>query len=304
MNLITTPEPDEPSLRHRSSRVRQVAGSSRGRKLAGLGVVLIVGSAATLSACGGSTATATSSSTTAPAASSTTSGAATPGGTGANRGSFPGTFGTISTIGAASLTVKTAAGKSTTVTTTSATKVTVTTKGAAADLTNGATVRALGTVTGGVLAANSIEVGALSDLNGGFAGAERPGGTGTGEGAPTGSRPTGSRPTGSVPGGGYGGGGAARFTPITGTVSAITSGSFTLTESNGTAGEVTISSSTTITVIKSTTLSGLTVGQSVVVTGTTSASGTVAATSISQGNAGFGAGGFGRRTGGSTTTTS
>jgi hypothetical protein len=198
----------------------------------------------------------------------------------------------------------------TSVTTTASTKITVTTKATSASLADGDTVRALGTVTNGQLAANSIEIGSLADLSGGFGGAGggRPAGgysgypgaggyPGTGGPGPGGYPGTGEgAPTGSVPAGG-----AGRFTPITGTVSDVTSDSFTLTESTGTAGKVTFTSSTTFTVIKTTTLAGLTVGQTVVVTGTKSSSGAIAATAISQGNA-FGAGGFGRF-GGSTTTT-
>jgi len=142
---------------------------------------------------------------------------------------------------------------------------------------------------GGVIAAAAFAGGALVEKNNvkgggsnpgaaaGFAGFAR-GGAGATAGAGGAARP----------GGGGTGGGAT-----TGTVKLVDGTTVYLTDSSGNVVKVTTGTSTKISVTRNGKVSDLQPGQSVTVLGSTDSSGSLAATTVTEGTSPFGAAGFG-----------
>jgi hypothetical protein len=113
------------------------------------------------------------------------------------------------------------------------------------------------------------------------------GGTGT-SGATGGTGGTGSaggQQPGAFPGGGFGG-------MTIGTLTAVDGNTLTITGQDGTTTTVTVPDSADVTASKKVPLSGLTVGETVIVSGEAGDDGTVTASSVSQGGSGFPGGGF------------
>jgi hypothetical protein len=219
---------------------------------------------------------------------------AAPSGGFAGPGGGSGVVGTLQSVKGSTLTVKTTAGKTETAKVTSKTTYDKTTTGKISLLKAGATVTAIGTLSNGSLDASRVMIG----TTGGFAGGGRPGGATGIPGGGEGGIPSGA--TGGTPPSGAGGTnptaptGRANFTFVSGTVSDITATSFALTETSGTKGTVKVASTTTISDTTKITESGLKVGQTVTIRGTTAKSGTVTALVVTEGKAtGFGFGGFG-----------
>jgi hypothetical protein len=195
----------------------------------------------------------------------------------AGPGGWSGVVGTLSSVNGSTLTVRTTAGRTETAKVTSKTTYEKTTTGKISLLKAGATVTAIGTLSDGSLDASRVMIGAV----GGFAGG--PGPTRGGASGAGGTSPT--APT-----------GRANFTFVSGTVSDITSSSFVLTETSGTKGTVEVAPTTTISDTTKISESGLKVGQTVTIRGTTAKSGAVTALAVAEGKStgfGFGLGGFG-----------
>jgi ferric-dicitrate binding protein FerR (iron transport regulator) len=87
---------------------------------------------------------------------------------------------------------------------------------------------------------------------------------------------------------GGGGGGAAGGGFTAGTIESIDGSTITLKLADGSTVKVTSSSATTVTKAATATVSALKAGESITVVGTKDASGNVTATSVSEGNRGFG----------------
>lgn len=101
--------------------------------------------------------------------------------------------------------------------------------------------------------------------------------------------------------GGTGGTGGTRGGAVTGTVSAVSGTTITITDSTGKSVTVDTSPQTTVTIGKTGTVADLTTGSQVTVLGTPDSSGTITARSVVSGITGFGFGGRGgNRTPGST----
>jgi hypothetical protein len=207
---------------------------------------------------------------------------AAPGGGGRGRG----TFGTLQSIDGATLTVATpnSNGGTTTVITSSSTRFAKSVTGALSDIKVGDRVTAMGTAAG----TNEVAAQRITDMGTMqlFGGQRR-----------TGARPNGgTRPTeGTGPNGTFN-----RPDPNTfanGTVKSISGTTLTVAQNDGTTKTVTTSGATTISVIKAVTISDLATGQPVVVLGPANSDGTVNATAVEQGVAGFG-GRFGGGRGG------
>jgi hypothetical protein len=216
-----------------------------------------------------------------------------------------GTFGTIAGIDGSTITVNSMGFDGTsqlvTVSTSADTKVTETKSGAVGDIKTGDNVTVLGTADGSEVAAQQItDTGTDAPAGGGGPGGSFPGGPN----GPRGSFPGGGRPGGSIPNGGPNGdpngapdgapngGPPAGFTPTRGVVTSIDGTTLTVTPSDGSAVvTVTTSSSTTVSLRLPSSIAALAAGQTVQVQGQTDANGTVVATSINQGGAGFGPGG-------------
>jgi hypothetical protein len=220
--------------------------------------------------------------------------AAAPSGGFAGRGGGSGVVGTLRSVKGSTLTVKTTAGKTETAKVTSKTTYEKTTTGKISLLKAGATVTAIGTLSNGSLDASRVMIGAV----GGFAGAGGPGGAAGRPGGGEGGVPSGA--SGGTPPSGAGGTsptaptGRANFTFVSGTVSDITATSFALTETSGTKGTVEVAPTTTISDTTKISESGLKVGQTVTIRGTTAKSGAVTALAVTEGKStGFGLGGFG-----------
>jgi hypothetical protein len=198
-----------------------------------------------------------------------------------------GTFGTLQSVDGPTLTLATpnSNGGTTTVVTSSSTRFVKAVTGAFNDIKVGDRITAMGTAAGTdeVAAQRISDMGAMQLFGG--------------QGRRNGNPPNGgTRPTGGTgPNGTFN-----RPDPNTfanGTVKSISGTTLTVTQNDGTTKTVTTSGSTTISVLKTVTIADLTTGQPVVVLGPTSSDGTVNATTVEQGVAGFG-GGLGRRFGG------
>jgi hypothetical protein len=195
-------------------------------------------------------------------------GGSAPGGPGGGRpGAAPpggGTFGSITSIDGAKLTLATADGRSATVLTTAATMVTTSATGAVADIALGDNVTVMGpTTTGAVVAQRITDSGSDASTPGVPGGPGAPGGPG----GPVGNSPAG---------------------PLAGAVTGLDGSSLTVRTPAGGTVKVTTSSSTAVLVVRSSTLQALEVGQHVLVGGATGSDGVVTATSIRQGGGGFG----------------
>jgi hypothetical protein len=214
-----------------------------------------------------------------------------------------GTVGTLQSIDGSTLTVATfnrggnggaagsganAAGGTTTVITNGSTKFYKTVNGALSDIKVGDRVTAMGTPAGTntVSATRISDTGTVMDALGGAGGARRfRNGNGNGNGTPPSSLPN----------------GGTRPDPnsfANGTVKSISGSTLTVTQADGTAKTVNTTGSTAVSVLKTVALNDLATGQLVVVRGTTNTDGTVTASNVLQGVAGFGGGGrFGGRGG-------
>lgn len=221
---------------------------------------------------------ATSSNSSGAAASSQTPASGPTGGTGtlpapgARPGNGSGGFGTIAGIDGSNLTIEDQSGTTTKVVTSSSTSVTKSVSGTVDDVKVGDTVMVVGTGSSSTIAATRViddgKVPADAPANGGPPlGAGRPSG---GQGAANGQGP----PVG--PRGGAGGG------MTRGVVQSLGDGTFTITGIDGSAVNVTTSSSTQVSVVKTATRADLQVGDTVMVRGT-AANGTITATSIRDG---------------------
>lgn len=188
--------------------------------------------------------------------------------------------GVLESVGQKSLAFKLADGTVATATLTSSTTYTKTENLKASALSNGERVTVLGATTNGVVAASRIVVTPSgSGFGGGFRGRN---------GQTPGSLPEGFRPR--PPGEGFRARGEG-FPPGAGfnlgTISGLSGGSFTLTEPNKAKVKVTTSASTVVTKTVRTDKKGLTVGQELLIRGREVNNTTVAAASVTQGNAGF-----------------
>jgi hypothetical protein len=185
-----------------------------------------------------------------------------------------GTVGSISSVSGTTLTIKDFNGQSTKVATTSKTTVTKSVSGAVSDIKVGDHVVVIGSGSTTQIAARQItDSGTSASTNG--AGGGFPGGGQRGNGG-------GSAPP----------GGATNFSFATGTVKSVNGSTIVVSSSTGSSSTITTSSSTTVTNVTPATVSDLSVGEQVVVSGTTN-NGVVSATSIREGARG----GFGGRNG-------
>ena len=209
---------------------------------------------------------------------SNTSAASTPE-SGPRPNGAPGTQGTIKSIDGSTLTVETSDGDSVEVTTSSDTTVTQTTDGSVSDVAVGDNLLVTGSTSGSQTQAEQIVDMGDQDISNGFGGGGPPG-----DGSGSGSAQT---PPQGAPSGGSG-----NFTPpVFGSVTAVDNDVITLKTAQGDTATVTTTSSTKVTVRHSAAVSDLTEGDTVFVMGTKDGN-VVAATSISEGDGGFGGGGF------------
>ncbi len=200
-------------------------------------------------------------------ASGPTGGAGTLPAPGARPGNGSGGFGTIAGIDGSNLTVEEQSGTTTKVVTSSSTSITKSVSGTVDDIKVGDTVRVAGTGSSSRIAATRVtDDGKMSAdaANQGRPGGPPLGGAFNGRQAPGG------------PGGGAGGG------MTRGVVQSVGDGTFTITGIDGSAVNVTTSSSTQVSVVKTATLADLRVGDTVMVRGP-AANGTITATSIRAG---------------------
>lgn len=195
--------------------------------------------------------------------STTLAGAAGPGGRGGfgGPGGFGGrgTDGTVASIDGSKFTVTTPGGETVTVATSSSTTFSTASTGSVADLKAGDNVTVVGTTSGTTVDAERI--------------------TDTGSTAPTDGAPNGASP----PGISDGRGGA----PTGGIVEAVNGSSLTVTTAASTSITVNTTSATVVSLVRPSSLGALKLGDEVQVNGTTS-NGTVEATSVRTGVAGFG----------------
>ena len=289
--MIEGERPEHPAGHAAAGRRHSPGGRrAQARRKARLGIgataalAVIAGGGTLVATAGNAMAAGSSSSTTAPAS----------GSSGRTQVRPFSVSGVLQSVGKKSLAFKLADDTVATATLTSKTVFTKTETMKPSALKNGKSVTVTGTTTNGVLAATRITVTpAFRRGAGGFSGF----GGGTRTSLPPGSRPSlpaGFRPragaTGPGAGGrpGFGAGGNFTF----GTISGLSAGSFTLTEFNKDKVKVTTSASTVVTETVRTTKKGLKVGQELFIIGKEVNNTTVAAASVSQGTAGFGA--FGR----------
>ena len=223
-----------------------------------------------------------------------------PGGNGRRFGGR-GTVGTLQSVDGSTLTVATfgnrdanaggAGGGTTTVVTNSSTKFAKAVTGALSDVKVGDRVMARGTPDG----TDTLTAERITDT-----GTMQMGGLRRGQGPRNGGTVVngGPPPNGSVPNGG------TRPDPngiANGTVKSIQGSAVTVAQDDGTTKTVNTTASTVVSVLKSISIQELTTGQPVVVQGTTNGDGTVTATNVEQGLAGFGGGRGGRQDGGTPT---
>jgi hypothetical protein len=202
-----------------------------------------------------------------------------------------GVVGTIKSTNGSTLVLTTSSGATETVATTSATTATKATTASLADVQAGDHVVIIGTGTTTVAATSITDSGTVA-VTTGPGGGNAPAGIGggppgAGAGAAANGGQAGTR-TGGPGGGGRFGGNSMGL--VSGTVAEVGSGSFTMTETNGTTVKVTTSSSTTVTSLETIKVSDLAAGQAVTVRGTTT-NGTVTATLIEEGAVPAGPGG-------------
>ena len=225
-----------------------------------------------------------SSTTADPNASSASSASAAP-----RPGRVPGARGTIKSIDGSTLAVETSDNKTVTVTTSDKTTVTQTDDGSVSDIAEGDHLLVMGTSSGSQTEAQRIVDTGSQDIGNGFG---RGGAPGSGSIPGNGSGGAGQNPPNGFPSNGPNGGG---FTPpVIGTVTQVADGTITLKTSQGDTVTVTTTSSTTVTVRRTAKVSDLDEGDTILVIGKTSGN-TIAATSISKGDAGGlgpGGGGF------------
>jgi hypothetical protein len=252
----------------------QPPGVEQGRSrrtwlMAGLAVVvLIVGAIVGVKVAGGGKSSATT-------ASAQNGGQGAPGAGG--RGGGRGTVGTLQSVDGQTLTVATRNGNTTTVITSSSTKFAKAVTGALSDIKVGDRVSARGTADGTSVAAQRITDSGTTNM--GF------GGGGFGGGG-QGRRPGGNAPPGSVPNSTRPDNGAF----ATGTVKSISGSILTVAQNDGTTKTVTTSPSTVVSIVKASSLQDLATGQTVTIQGKTNTDGTVTATAVEEGLAGFGPG--------------
>jgi Cu/Ag efflux protein CusF len=195
----------------------------------------------------------------------------------------PGGGGAVTAIDGSTLTVTNGAGQTVKVLTSASTTFNVATAGSVGDLKAGDNVLVVGTTAGSTIAAQQV-----TD-SGGVAIADGPGGprappAASGGGAPANGGPAGNganAPT----------GGGFRGRPSAGVVKTVAGDSFSLTSSDGTILTVTMSSSTTVAVLKPSSLGALKVGDQIQTTGTRASDGTITATSVRSGILPTGSGG-------------
>jgi hypothetical protein len=221
-------------------------------------------------------------------------------GEGGNGGGFgggnfrPGAAGTIQSIDGSTLTLNdTRTNTTQKVTTSSSTRVAVSKTATVSDIKKGDRLIVTGTTSGSTITATNVNDSGTAGAFGGF----RRNGTNGGENGGANGGQNGAPGTGGGFGGGGGngggfGGGAGNGNFATGTVQSVSGNNITLQSRGGTTMTVVVNSSTKITKTESGSLSDLKTGDTVVVIGSQSSDGSIAATAISEGR-GFG-GGFGR----------
>jgi len=212
--------------------------------------------------------------------------------------------GTIQSINGSTIVVKNRANKTETVQTSASTTVTEAVKGALSDVKVGDHVVVLGSTSGSSVTANQIvDNGTASNPSGPGGSGGPPGGQQAPSGASGGSSSgssssngpgasggppngppsqSGSSPSGASAASGSGPQGGA---PTMGTVTAVNGSTITVQTTSGSSVTVSTSASTTVLVTKAGSVSDLTVGEQIMVRGTSS-NGTVTATSIREGDVG------------------
>jgi len=173
--------------------------------------------------------------------------------------------GTIASIDGSTLTLTTPDGQ-TRVVTSSSTTFASTSSGSLSDVKIGDNVVIQGTTTDTTIVADRI-------TDSGTVGGRFGGGGGSGGGAPSTGQTT----------PGQGGQGGPRARPVVGTISAVNETSTTVKVADGTTYTMTTTASTTVSLVKASSLAALHVGQTVRVNGPTAADGTITATSVREG---------------------
>jgi hypothetical protein len=244
-----------------------------------------------------------SGSSSATAASATRNG---PGGRGGPPGGGDG--GTIQSVNGSTIVVKNRSNKTETVQTSASTTVTEAVKGSLSAVKVGDHVVVLGSTSGSAVTASQIvdngtasnpsgppggqqpPNGASGSSSSGSASSNGPSGSGGPPGGPasqSGSNPSGSSaPSGSAQSGNaQSGNGPQGGAPTMGTVTAVNGSTITVQSTSGSSVSVSTSASTIVLVTKTGSVSDLTVGEQIMVRGTSS-SGTITATSIREGDVG------------------
>jgi Domain of unknown function (DUF5666) len=243
-------------------------------------VVLVLASVVGINVVSGHTASSAASATTASG-----------GPNGGPSGGFGGgaTSGTITALAGSTITLSSTSGTTTKVTTSSSTTVSSSATAALGDVAGGDQVSVMGAVSGtDVTAERIVDTGTTADA-------------GPGQGAPSGQAPpsgqTGSNNSGQAPpsgSGGPGAGGPGAGGPgggVRGQVTSVDGSTLVVTGRDGTTYTVTASSTTIVTKVTASSLTGLAVGEQVQVMGATGTDGTVTADRIIEGAASFGGGG-------------
>jgi hypothetical protein len=227
-------------------------------------------------------------------AAATTGNGSTPnsgtGGNGGFRGRVPGTAGEITAIDGTTLTVKDRQNQSVKVTTSDSTRITIEKTVTVSAIATGDRISVTGTQSGTTVAASRISImdrqARVPGTGSGGGGLGPPGGF-NGRGGPPSTGANGN-PNGRVNGRAPGG---FAF----GTVTKVDGGTITISSFDGSTTTVTTTPSTTVLKSVQGSFSDLKLGQKVRAIGTTGSDGSVAATSINEGSAGFGFNGSGRR---------
>jgi hypothetical protein len=191
-----------------------------------------------------------------------------------------GTAGTIASINGSTLTITTQSGQTDAVATSTSTKVSEGVTGSVSAIKVGDHLVVMGSSSSATIAAQQItDRGTATDAGG-------PGGPPGGGNGPQGAHAAqgGNRPgRAGGPAGANGGPGGSGGGSSAGTVASVNGSTLTLKTPSGSTITVTTSSTTTVTVVKTGAVGDLTVGEQIVVDGTTS-NGTITATSIHAGS--------------------
>jgi hypothetical protein len=186
----------------------------------------------------------------------------------------PGGGGAITGMDGSTLTV-TNAGQTVKVLTSASTTFIVATAGSVADIKVADNVLVMGTAAGSTIAAEQVTDGGSVAIADGPGGPRAPP-AGSSRGAPPNAGPGGNTAKAPV-GGGFPG------RPVAGVVKTVNGDSFTLSEPDGTTVAASTSSSTTVSVLKPSSLGALRVGDQIQATGTRGSDGTITATSVRSG---------------------